>query len=125
LARVNTNKTTPLPQPPNPGALVARAHSDDDDGPLPLLRLPRQEVDLKRMRKLRPTPSLGGATIGEELSLIYRQHQAADRRAAEMQVGLHSGNWAGDEYIGGRWNVLSVRGSSAAGAGGGFVWTLS
>ncbi|KAK3236950.1 hypothetical protein CYMTET_52941 [Cymbomonas tetramitiformis] len=43
---------------------------------------------------------------GDELS-------SADKRDADafMQIerpDLYSGSWAGDEYIGGRWNVLTV-----------------
>ncbi|GBF89394.1 hypothetical protein Rsub_01966 [Raphidocelis subcapitata] len=86
--------------------LVTRAHNDDDE-PLPLFRLPSQEVDLKKAPK--PTPSLGGKTIGDELALIHKEYRKAEDTArSQMEAKLYSSNWAGDVYVGSNWNILTV-----------------
>lgn len=45
-------------------------------------------------------PSLAG--------LIQKSHARAERKANRGVEGLNSDNWQGDEYVGSRWNILSL-----------------
>lgn len=90
--------------PPRPSVL-ARHGADDDDGPLPLLRLPRRSEDPIDLKKIKQSPQLGGKTVGEELSLIHREHVTAEKAArARMEERLYTasrgGAWEGDVYVG-------------------------
>jgi hypothetical protein len=93
-----------LPAKPRPSVL-ARHGDGDDDGPLPLLRLPRRSEDPIDLKKLKQTPHLGGKTIGEELALIQKEHKGAEAAARErMEKRLYTasrgGAWEGDVYVG-------------------------
>lgn len=86
--------------------LVVRAH--DDEEILPLLGLPKHDWNEKDLEALAHPHLLGGKTIGEELALIRRDYLASEAKALAGEAHLHSSNWDGDVYIGGRWNTLSV-----------------
>ena len=93
----------PLLHAPRRPSVLAR-HGDDDDGPLPLLRLPRRPEDVD-LAKLKRSPHLGGKTVGEELALIAKEHKGAEQAAkARMEEKLYTasrgGAWEGDVYVG-------------------------
>jgi len=92
-------------------------HGDgDDDGHLPVFRLPRRPEDPLDPATLHPTPMLGGRTIGEELALIARSYKGAEEKACKsMEDKLYTsdkgGAWAGDVYVGRpgeKYDVLQV-----------------
>lgn len=108
-----------LAAPPtsSPRPSVLMRHGDgDDDGVLPLLRLPRRAEDPIDPRTLHPTPLLGGKTVGEELALIAQSYRGAEekaRRAMEdkLYTSERGGAWAGDVYVGRpgeKYDVLQV-----------------
>jgi hypothetical protein len=105
--------TTPrLPPPPS-------ALADDDDEIIPLLAPRRQAFTPKELEALsHPKHTLGGKTVGEELSLIRAQYLAAEAKASQAEAHLHSaakgGNWDGDVYVGSAWNEATVLGLIAA-----------
>jgi hypothetical protein len=85
--------------------VLARHGDGDDDGPLPLLRLPRHSEDPIDLSHIKRTPNLGGKTIGEELSLILQAQTTTERHARQrMEEKLYTasrgGAWEGDVYVG-------------------------
>jgi hypothetical protein len=94
----------PAPARPRPSVLMR--HGDDfDEGPLPLLRLPRRSEDPLDPKLLHPTPLLGGRTVGEELSLLQESYKGAEAKARKaMEERLYTsdrgGAWDGDVYVG-------------------------
>lgn len=94
-------------------SVPVRAHGlhhgghDDDEDILPIWsgRLP-EVPDPSSLPRSRP---MGGTTLGEELELIqkaYEEQEAITRD--DMNKYLYSANWQGDEYVGSRWNILTL-----------------
>eukprot|EP01024_Parvocaulis_polyphysoides_P047538 TRINITY_DN4505_c2_g1_i2.p1 TRINITY_DN4505_c2_g1~~TRINITY_DN4505_c2_g1_i2.p1 ORF type:complete len:144 (-),score=17.33 TRINITY_DN4505_c2_g1_i2:301-732(-) len=86
---------------------VIRAHDDDDDV-LPIFQLPK-ETTAYDIEKLPRNPEFQGVTIGEKLQTIHKQYQQQERGAtAAMEEQLYSENWEGGEYVGKKWNILTL-----------------
>lgn len=91
--------------------LVVRAHGAadaHDEDIIPILGRVKKDFTDKELEEMKHPHLLGGKTIGEELSLIRKQYVKAEEKALHREDELFSSNWAGDVYIGGRWNTLSV-----------------
>lgn len=86
-----------------------RAQHDDEDI-IPLLAPHPDHFTPKELERLaHPRGRLGGATQGEELTLLRAQLLAAEAAARERNAALAGGNWNADgEYVGSRWNVATV-----------------
>jgi hypothetical protein len=87
--------------------LSVRCDSDDEIVPI-LSGRQKKGFTPKEYEKLRNPELLGGATIGDELSLIRKQYLTAEQQAAKKFEVKKSANWDGDVYIGSGWNELSA-----------------
>lgn len=104
-ARSSPLRPLPTDKPFRRPSVLARHGDGDDDGPLPLLRLPRRSEDPIDLKKLKQTPHLGGKTVGEELALIAREHKGAEAAARKrmedrLYTASRGGAWEGDVYVG-------------------------
>eukprot|EP01026_Neomeris_dumetosa_P027638 TRINITY_DN2245_c0_g2_i1.p3 TRINITY_DN2245_c0_g2~~TRINITY_DN2245_c0_g2_i1.p3 ORF type:complete len:146 (-),score=18.17 TRINITY_DN2245_c0_g2_i1:287-724(-) len=86
-------------------SFVVRAHDEDDV--LPVFKIPK-EPTAQDIEKLPRNPALAGVTIGEKLQRIHKQYKMQEEGAVSaMEEQLYSDNWAGGEYVGKQWNIMT------------------
>jgi hypothetical protein len=106
-ARAPLTVRSPTRRGPPRRPLRSLAASDDEEIPVISGHFKRGFTDAE-LRALARPKLLGGATIGEELALIRERMEASKATFAAREAELSRGAWRGDEYVGGRWNELSL-----------------
>eukprot|EP00775_Hariotina_reticulata_P007696 gene7696-7895_t len=87
------------------GAVVVKAHEEDEVLPIWSGRI--RPADAEKVGA--KAPKLGGATLGEELSLMQQAYERKERDVEnDMQKHLYTNNWQGDVYVGSNVNILTV-----------------